>query len=116
MKNSADTTITFSTPPILQVKSAQQAVELGATQFDTPLTFRWYLGMTSRWARTGESDRKRDYQVWCGPAMGGFNTWAQGTQLEKVKDRTVVGIADALMEGAAVEARRSVARAQGALT
>jgi len=29
------------------------------------LTFRWYLGMTSRWGRMGEVDRKRDFQIWC---------------------------------------------------
>ena len=46
------------------------------------LTFRWYLGMTSRWARMGEDDRKRDFQIWCGPSMGGFNTWAQGRGLK----------------------------------
>ena len=46
------------------------------------LTFRWYLGMTSRWARTGDGDRKRDFQVWCGPAMGGFNSWVHGSPLE----------------------------------
>ncbi|MCB9678800.1 MAG: PfaD family polyunsaturated fatty acid/polyketide biosynthesis protein [Alphaproteobacteria bacterium] len=70
------------------------------------LTFRWYLGMTSRWARLGEDDRKRDFQIWCGPAMGGFNEWARGGALEDVSKRTVVGIAEALMRGAAVEARR----------
>ncbi len=70
------------------------------------LTFRWYLGMTSRWARTGDDDRKRDYQIWCGPAMGAFNDWAQGTPLEAVENRTVTALAEAVMRGAAVEARR----------
>lgn len=69
------------------------------------LTFRWYLGMTSRWARLGEADRKRDFQIWCGSAMGAFNTWVAGTELEDVSRRNVVGIADALMHGAAQRAR-----------
>lgn len=69
------------------------------------LTFRWYLGMTSRWARLGETDRKRDYQIWCGSAMGAFNAWAKGGALEPVENRTVVGVAEALMRGAAVETR-----------
>ncbi len=64
------------------------------------LCFRWYLGMTSRWARLGELTRKRDYQIWCGPAMGAFNDWAKGTELESWEARSVVGIADALMTGA----------------
>lgn len=75
------------------------------------LTFRWYLGMTSRWARTGEAARKRDFQVWCGPAIGGFNDWARGSALET--ERGVVQIAEALMHGAAVQARISLARSLG---
>lgn len=77
------------------------------------LTFRWYLGMTSRWARTGDVDRQRDFQMWCGPAMGGFNAWAKGTALEALDGRSVVAIADALMRGAAAHARVTAARAQG---
>ncbi|MEZ4240650.1 MAG: PfaD family polyunsaturated fatty acid/polyketide biosynthesis protein [Myxococcota bacterium] len=77
------------------------------------LVFRWYLGMTSRWARTGDEDRKRDFQMWCGPAMGAFNAWAKGTPLEPVEDRTIAAVADALMTGAAGHARAQLARAQG---
>lgn len=69
------------------------------------LTFRWYLGMTSRWARLGEADRKRDFQIWCGSAMGAFNDWARGTDLEPIERRTVVGVAEALMRGAAERSR-----------
>lgn len=79
------------------------------------LTFRWYLGMTSRWARMGDGDRKRDYQVWCGPAMGAFNAWAKGGPLEPIGERTVARVMDALMDGAAVEGRRTLARGQGLL-
>jgi PfaD family protein len=79
------------------------------------LTFRWYLGMTSRWARMGEADRKRDFQVWCGPSMGGFNDWVAGTGLEPVEARGVVAVADALMTGAAVQARISFVRTLGVL-
>jgi PfaD family protein len=77
------------------------------------LCFRWYLGMTSRWARTGEEGRKRDFQVWCGPAMGAFNTWASGTALEALSARTAPAIAEALMRGAAAHARVSAARSLG---
>lgn len=77
------------------------------------LTFRWYLGMTSRWARTGDADRKRDYQIWCGPAMGAFNRWVEGSALQPLEARTVVGIAEALMVGAATQARIAAARVQG---
>jgi PfaD family protein len=79
------------------------------------LTFRWYLGMTSRWARMGDDGRKRDFQIWCGPAMGAFNSWAKGGPLEEVGARTIASVAEALMQGAAVEGRRVVARAHGLL-
>ena len=77
------------------------------------LTFRWYLGMTSRWARTGEADRKRDYQIWCGPSMGSFNDWVRGTWLEPLEARGVVTIADALLGGAASLRRVESALALG---
>lgn len=77
------------------------------------LTFRWYLGMTSRWARIGEADRRRDYQIWCGPAMGGFNAWVRGSWLEPLEARTVVAIADALMTAAAAHARLAGVRTAG---
>lgn len=82
-------------------------------RYQMALTFRWYLGMTSRWARIGEADRKRDFQVWCGPAMGAFNAWATGGALEPLEARGVVEIAEALMHGAAGQARRGVARTLG---
>ena len=77
------------------------------------LVFRWYLGMTSRWARSGETARRRDYQVWCGPAMGAFNDWAKGSALGPLSGRGVVEIADALLTGARILSRGEALRAQG---
>jgi PfaD family protein len=77
------------------------------------LVFRWYLGMTSRWARTGEASRKRDFQIWCGPAAGVFNDWVRGSWLEPLDARHVVDIAWALLDGGAVMARVHQAKALG---
>lgn len=77
------------------------------------LTFRWYLGMSSRWARQGDPERKRDYQIWCGPAMGLFNDWARGGPLEPLGHRGVVAMADALMAGAALRLRMDALRRSG---
>ncbi len=77
------------------------------------LTFRWYLGMTSRWARLGDDDRKRDFQMWCGPAMGGFNSWVRGTELEELGNRSVTAIAAAIMQGAADEGTAALQRYRG---
>jgi trans-AT polyketide synthase/acyltransferase/oxidoreductase domain-containing protein len=77
------------------------------------LVFRWYLGLSSRWANAGEPTRQLDYQVWCGPAMGAFNEWAKGSPLEKPENRTVVGVALNLLYGACVVLRREALRQQG---
>ncbi|MCB9759264.1 MAG: PfaD family polyunsaturated fatty acid/polyketide biosynthesis protein [Alphaproteobacteria bacterium] len=82
-------------------------------RLEMALVFRWYLGMTSRWARTGEAARKRDFQIWCGPSMGAFNDWARGSALEPAEARGVVAIADALLQGAAVVGRVRRLAAQG---
>jgi trans-AT polyketide synthase, acyltransferase and oxidoreductase domains len=65
------------------------------------LIFRWYLGLSSRWSNTGEAGREMDYQIWCGPAMGAFNAWVQGTYMEDFNNRHVADIAEQIMQGAA---------------
>jgi PfaD family protein len=69
------------------------------------LVFRWYLGLSSRWANQGEQGREMDYQIWCGPAMGSFNAWAKGTALQEPSCRKVVDITDHILNGAAYTAR-----------
>jgi trans-AT polyketide synthase/acyltransferase/oxidoreductase domain-containing protein len=77
------------------------------------LCFRWYLGMSSRWARTGDESRQADYQIWCGPAIGGLNRWTRGTRLEEAETRDAPSLAHAMLMGAAVLQRRELAaRAQ----
>jgi PfaD family protein len=77
------------------------------------LVFRWYLGSCSRWARSGLPERRVDYQIWCGPAMGAFNAWARGSFLEAPENRTVVQIARNLLEGAAALTSAHQLRCQG---
>ena len=77
------------------------------------LVFRWYLGLSSRWANAGEPGRQLDYQVWCGPAMGAFNEWAAGSFLEDPANRGVVVVALNLLYGAALQLRRNAALQQG---
>jgi PfaD family protein len=69
------------------------------------LVFRWYLAKSSRWAIAGDSTRRADYQVWCGPAMGAFNRWVAGSFLAEPANRSAVQIARNLLEGAAVVTR-----------
>jgi trans-AT polyketide synthase, acyltransferase and oxidoreductase domains len=77
------------------------------------LVFRWYLGLSSRWANTGDDSRQLDYQVWCGPAMGAFNEWTKGSALEHPAGRTVVGVALNLLYNASLHLRRESLRQQG---
>ncbi|HSA49987.1 MAG TPA: PfaD family polyunsaturated fatty acid/polyketide biosynthesis protein [Yinghuangia sp.] len=77
------------------------------------LVFRWYLGNSSRWAIAGDTARRTDYQLWCGPAMGAFNRWTAGGFLAAPANRTAVQIALNLLEGAAVHTRAHQLRAYG---
>jgi PfaD family protein len=77
------------------------------------LVFRWYLGLSSRWAIAGEKGRELDYQVWAGPAQGAFNNWVKGTYLERPESRRVVDVAHHILRGCAYLYRVRQAEAQG---
>ncbi|MEM1349811.1 MAG: 2-nitropropane dioxygenase, partial [Myxococcota bacterium] len=77
------------------------------------LCFRWYLGKASKWAIDGEPGREADYQIWCGPAMGAFNSWVEGSFLEPPEAREAVQIALNLLEGAAAITRAQQLRTFG---
>jgi trans-AT polyketide synthase, acyltransferase and oxidoreductase domains len=77
------------------------------------LIFRWYLGLSSRWSNAGEAGREIDYQIWCGPAMGAFNNWVQGSYLEAYSDRKVTEIAHHILTGAAYLYRIQSLKLQG---
>lgn len=77
------------------------------------LIFRWYLGLSSRWSSSGEKGREVDYQIWCGPAMGGFNDWVRGSYLSEAHNRHVVDVAYHIMIGAAFLYRIQSLKIQG---
>ncbi|WP_033401504.1 PfaD family polyunsaturated fatty acid/polyketide biosynthesis protein [Actinopolyspora mortivallis] len=77
------------------------------------LVFRWYLGNSVTWAVDGTPGRRNDYQLWCGPAAGAFNTWTTGSFLAEPGGRTVTQIARNLLQGAAVLTRVHQLRALG---
>ena len=78
------------------------------------LVFRSYLGLSSRWAIDGVASRSSDFQIWCGPAMGAFNSWVQMSFLSDPMQRTVVQVALNLLEGAACITRAQQLRSFGA--
>lgn len=77
------------------------------------LIFRSYLGRASGWANSGVADRKVDYQVWCGPAMGAFNQWVGDSFLNEPKERKAGIVAQNIMAGAAYLSRVNSLTQQG---
>jgi PfaD family protein len=104
----ASTKTFFETRDPSQVERAQRD-----PKHKMALVFRSYLGQASRWANAGVADRKIDFQVWCGPAMGAFNEWARGSALEDWRNRGVEDVAANLLYGTAVQTRLNVLRSQG---
>ncbi len=92
---------------------SQNEIAARDPKHEMALCFRWYLGLSSRWAITGEPSRRLDYQIWCGPAMGAFNDWVRGSFLEAPENRSVVQIARNLLEGAAAVTRAHQLRSYG---
>jgi len=61
------------------------------------LIFRWYFGHTSRIANEGIEAEKVNFQVHTGPALGAFNQWVKGTDMENWRNRHVDQIAEKMM-------------------
>lgn len=67
------------------------------------LIFGWYFNYSFRLALEGVQEHRLDYQIHTGPALGAFNQWVKGTELENWRRRRVDEIAEKLMaETAAV--------------
>ncbi len=98
-------------------ESRNQATQVQKAQSDPrhkmALVFRSYLGQSSRWAIQGTPERKMDYQVWCGPAMGAFNQWAKNSFLAGPEHRKTPDLALNLLFGASVTLRAMMLKTQG---
>jgi trans-AT polyketide synthase/acyltransferase/oxidoreductase domain-containing protein len=70
-------------------------------KFKMAFIFRWYFTYTTRLAIQGDAENKVDYQIHCGPALGAFNQWVKGTELEHWRNRHVDQIGEKLMLEAA---------------
>lgn len=65
------------------------------------LIFKWYFIHTTRLALSGDETQQVNYQVHCGPALGAFNQWVRGTELQSWKNRRTADIGLRVMRGAA---------------
>lgn len=61
------------------------------------LVFKWYFAYSSQLALAGDPSSQVDYQIHCGPALGAFNQWVRGTDLENWRNRHVDEIGHRLM-------------------
>lgn len=74
------------------------------------LVFRWYFAYSTQAALSGSDEGRVDYQVHCGPALGAFNQWVKGTELQDWRRRRVAEINLRLLQEAAdLMARRLLA-------
>lgn len=73
------------------------------------LVFKRYFKNTTRWALAGDLEHKVDFQVHCGPALGAFNQWVAGSELESWRRRHVDEIARRLLDETAALLNRRVA-------
>jgi trans-AT polyketide synthase/acyltransferase/oxidoreductase domain-containing protein len=82
-------------------------------RYKMALVFRSYLGQSSKWAIAGVPERKMDYQIWCGPAIGAFNQWVKGSFLEPPENRYVAEVGLNILFGACLCLRLGMLRLQG---
>ncbi|MFF2807622.1 ACP S-malonyltransferase [Streptomyces sp. NPDC058000] len=72
--------------------------------------FRTYLDRGFHLAQRGEPGRTVDYLIYCGPAMGAFNSWVRGTVLAPWQARHADTVAEHLMAETAALLRERAAR------
>jgi len=66
------------------------------------LIFRWYFAHSVRLALEGNTEEKVNFQIHTGPALGAFNQWVKGTELEDWRNRHADAIGKKLMEETAI--------------
>lgn len=74
------------------------------------LIFRWYFAHSNRLALQGNSAHQVDFQIHCGPAMGAFNRWVAGSQMENWKNRHADQLAQRMMQETACYLAENLAR------
>ncbi|HWP96056.1 MAG TPA: malonyl CoA-ACP transacylase, partial [Syntrophomonadaceae bacterium] len=85
-----------------EVKQFSSIVEIEKAELNPKqkmaMVFKWYFNYSSRLALNGGEESKVDYQIHCGPALGAFNQWVKGTDLEDWRNRHVDVIGKILMK------------------
>jgi trans-AT polyketide synthase/acyltransferase/oxidoreductase domain-containing protein len=77
------------------------------------LVFKWYFAYSTRLAFGGTGEDRVNYQVHTGPALGAFNQWVKGSELESFTKRHADEIARMLMSETARYLNRQFERLLG---
>jgi trans-AT polyketide synthase/acyltransferase/oxidoreductase domain-containing protein len=72
--------------------------------------FKWYFHQGTQSALKGDLNGKINFQIQTGPALGSFNQWVKGTELESWRKRHVDEIAVKIMEETAQQLLRQLTR------
>ncbi|NBV41515.1 permease, partial [bacterium] len=75
--------------------------------------FRRYFQYSSRITFDGDIRDKTDFQIHTGPALGAFNQWVKGTDLESWRNRYVAKIAVSMMTAAAQHLSERISQISG---
>lgn len=67
-------------------------------KYKMSLIFKWYFAYSTRIALAGDENGKVDFQIPCGPALGAFNQWVTGTDIQDWRNRHVDEIALKIMD------------------
>lgn len=95
-----------------QTKGQQKTLDKAITnpKHKMALVFRWYFAYSTRLAFAGDEKNRVDFQIHTGPALGAFNQWVKGSELESWRKRHVDQIAEKLMQETAALLNRQVIR------
>lgn len=69
----------------------------GSSKMKLKLLFDWYLEQAQIWAIEGNAEYQLNFKIMCSSALGSFNQWVKGTELENWKNRSVTKIGEKLM-------------------
>lgn len=99
----------------LQQTGRQSEIEKAQTnaKYKMARIFRWYFAHSMKLAFAGDEAERVNFQVHTGPALGAFNQWVKGSELEPWQNRHVADIGEKLMQETARLMTEQFARLAG---
>ncbi|MCP1426492.1 trans-AT polyketide synthase/acyltransferase/oxidoreductase domain-containing protein [Paenibacillus sp. DS2363] len=83
---------------VVQYRSSEEIQKAEQNpKYKMALVFKWYFAHSTKLAMEGTAGHQVDYQIHCGPALGAFNQWVKGTNLEDWRNRRVAEVGIKLM-------------------